>query len=118
MILGTTQIFKYEAAGQALYPPVEEYFTSSVFASKTVFVYVHIMDSGEETVRILSSNNPQENIFVRGLDAKELTFSTKVEDFDGNITELEEKQKLLLVPATHLCIFLHKVYITCMLSGL
>jgi hypothetical protein len=62
-------------------------------ASKTVFVYVHIMDSGEETVRILSSNNPQENIFVRGLDAKELTFSTKVEDFDGNITELEEKGK-------------------------
>ena len=62
-------------------------------ASKTVFVYVHIMDAGEETVRILSSNNPQENIFVRGLEAKELTFSTKVEDFDGNITELEEKGK-------------------------
>jgi hypothetical protein len=41
-------------------------------ASKTVFVYVHIMDSG---------------------DAKELNFSTKVEDFDGNITELEEKGK-------------------------
>ncbi|MDG1038847.1 MAG: DUF4959 domain-containing protein [Polaribacter sp.] len=62
-------------------------------ASKTVFVYVHIMNEGEETVRILSSNNPQENVFVRGLEAKELTFSTKVEDFDGNITELEEKGK-------------------------
>lgn len=62
-------------------------------ASKTVFVYVHILDDGEETIRILSSNNPQESIFIRGLAAKELTFFTKVEDFDGNITELEEKGK-------------------------
>ena len=62
-------------------------------ASKTVFVYVHILNEGEETVRILSSDNPQESIFVRGLEAKELTFSTRVEDFDGNITELEEKGK-------------------------
>lgn len=62
-------------------------------ASKTVFVYVHILDNGEETIRILSSDNPQENIFIRGLEAKELTFSTKVEDFDGNITELIEQGK-------------------------
>ena len=62
-------------------------------ASKTVFVYVHIFNNGNETIRILSSDNLQENIFVRGLEAKELTFSTKVEDFDGNITELEEKGK-------------------------
>jgi len=62
-------------------------------ASKTVFVYVHILNDGEETVRILSSDSPQESIFVRGLEAKELTFSTRVEDFDGNITELEEKGK-------------------------
>ncbi|WP_445748033.1 DUF4959 domain-containing protein [Polaribacter sp.] len=60
-------------------------------ASKTVFVYVHILDGAEETIRILSSNNAQESIFIRGLPSKELTFSTKVEDFDGNITELEEK---------------------------
>ncbi len=63
-------------------------------ASKTVFVYVHILDKGEETIRILSSSNPQESIFVRGLEAKELTFSIKAEDFDGNITELEEKGKI------------------------
>lgn len=63
-------------------------------ASKTVFVYVHVIDDGEEIIRILSSSSPQENIFIRGLAAKELTFSTKVEDFDGNITELEEKGKL------------------------
>ncbi|WP_288955929.1 DUF4959 domain-containing protein [uncultured Polaribacter sp.] len=62
-------------------------------ASKTVFVYVHVIDDGEEIIRILSSSSPQENIFIRGLAAKELTFSTKVEDFDGNITELEEKGK-------------------------
>ena len=47
-------------------------------ASKTVFVYVHILDNGNETVRILSSDSPQESIFVRGLEAKELTFSTRV----------------------------------------
>ena len=62
-------------------------------ASKTVFVYVHIIDDDNETIRILSSNNPQETIFVRGLESKEMTFATKVEDFDGNITELEEKGK-------------------------
>jgi len=62
-------------------------------ASKTVFVYLHILDDGEETIRILSSNNPQESVFIRGLAAKELMFSAKVEDFDGNITELEEKGK-------------------------
>lgn len=60
-------------------------------SSKTVFVYVHILDGTEETIRILSSTNSNENIFIRGLEAKELTFSTKVEDFDGNITELEVK---------------------------
>ncbi|AOW16857.1 hypothetical protein LPB03_04970 [Polaribacter vadi] len=62
-------------------------------ASKTVFVYVHILDDGEETIRILSSNNSQESIFLRGLAANELTISTKVEDFEGNITALEEKGK-------------------------
>jgi hypothetical protein len=58
-------------------------------ASKTVFVYVHILDGANETIRILSSNNAQESI----LASSELAFSTKVEDFDGNITELEEKGK-------------------------
>jgi hypothetical protein len=62
-------------------------------ASKTVFVYVHIIDGNDETIRILSSNNLQESIFIRGLPSKELSFSTKVEDFDGNITELEDKGK-------------------------
>ena len=60
-------------------------------ASKTVFVYVHILDGANEIIRILSSNNAQENIFIRGLASTEMTFSTKVEDFDGNITELEDK---------------------------
>ena len=60
-------------------------------ASKTVFVYVHIFDNGNETIRILSSNNAQETIFVRGLESREMSFSTKVEDFDGNITDLEDK---------------------------
>lgn len=55
---------------------------------KTVFIYLHIADGDEEETRILSSSNASENIFVRGLEAKELGFSTKVEDFDGNITSL------------------------------
>jgi hypothetical protein len=55
---------------------------------KTVFIYLHIADGDEEETRILSSSNANENIFVRGLEAKELGFSTKVEDFDGNITSL------------------------------
>lgn len=62
-------------------------------ASKTVFVYVHILEGSNETIRILSSNNSQESVFIRGLPSKELSFSTKVEDFDGNITELEDKGK-------------------------
>ena len=62
-------------------------------ASKTVFVYVHILEGADETIRILSSNNAQEGIFIRGLAPSEITISTKVEDFDGNITELEEKGK-------------------------
>jgi hypothetical protein len=62
-------------------------------ASKTVFVYVHILDGGNEIIRILSSNNAEESIFIRGLASTEMTFSTKVEDFDSNITELEEKGK-------------------------
>ncbi len=62
-------------------------------ASKTVFVYVHILEGADETIRILSSNNAQESIFIRGLASSEITISTKVEDFDGNITELEEKGK-------------------------
>ena len=60
-------------------------------ASKTVFVYVHILEGADEVIRILSSNNAQESIFIRGLAPSEITISTKVEDFDGNITELEEK---------------------------
>ena len=59
--------------------------------SKTVYVYVHIQNGSEEEIRILSSNSPLENRFIRGLEATELTFLTKVEDFDGNVTELEEK---------------------------
>jgi hypothetical protein len=55
---------------------------------KTVFIYLHIADGDEEETRILSSSNASENIFVRGLEAKELGFSSKVEDFDGNITSL------------------------------
>lgn len=58
-------------------------------ASKTVFVYVHILNGNDETIRILSSNNNEESLFIRGLEAVELSFSTKVEDFDGNITELQ-----------------------------
>ena len=60
-------------------------------ASKTVFVYVHVLNGSDETIRILSSNNANESIFIRGLESVEMTFSTKVEDFDGNITALEEK---------------------------
>jgi hypothetical protein len=60
-------------------------------ASKTVFVYVHILDGVNETIRILSSNNAQELRFIRGLGPTEITISIKVEDFDGNITELEGK---------------------------
>jgi len=62
-------------------------------ASKTVFVYVHILEGIDETIRILSSNNAEESIFIRGLAPSEITISTKVEDFDGNITELKEKGK-------------------------
>ncbi|MDA8957032.1 DUF5000 domain-containing lipoprotein, partial [bacterium] len=62
-------------------------------ASKTVFVYVHILEGVDETIRILSSNNAEESIFIRGLAPSEITISTKVEDFDGNITELKEKGK-------------------------
>lgn len=58
-------------------------------ASKTVFVYVHILNGNDETIRILSSNNAEECLFIRGLEAVEMTFSTKVEDFDGNITDLQ-----------------------------
>lgn len=64
--------------------------------SKTVYVYLHINDGTEEQIRILSSNNAQENIFVRGLESVEITFSTEVEDFDGNKTGLE--QKAILTP--------------------
>jgi len=62
-------------------------------ASKTVFVYVHILEGVDETIRILSSNNAEESVFIRGLAPSEITISTKVEDFDGNITELKEKGK-------------------------
>jgi len=64
-------------------------------ASKTVFVYVHILEGADEDIRILSSNNPQESIFIRGLPPSEISISTKIEDFDGNITELEEKGRYI-----------------------
>ena len=63
-------------------------------AEKTVYVHLHIVNGGEEEIRILSSNSPSESIFVRGLESIEMTFLTKVEDFDGNITHLEEKATL------------------------
>ncbi len=63
-------------------------------AAKTVFVYVHIVNAGKETVRILSSSKPKESIYVRGLESVEMTFSTKVEDIDGNTTALELKATL------------------------
>ena len=58
---------------------------------KTVFVYVHINDGNSEEVRILSSKKMNENIFVGGLDAIPYEISTKVEDFNGNITSIESK---------------------------
>ena len=60
-------------------------------AEKTVYVHLHIVNTGEEEIRILSSDKEFENISVRGLESVEMTFLTKVEDFDGNITDLEEK---------------------------
>lgn len=63
--------------------------------SKTVYVFLHIDDgSGDDQVRILSSSNEQESIFVRGLESVEMTFLTRIEDFDGNSTSLEEKATL------------------------
>ena len=63
-------------------------------AEKTVYVHLHIVNGDDEEIRILSSDKEFENISVRGLEAVEMTFLTKVEDFDGNITELEEKATL------------------------
>ena len=63
-------------------------------AEKTVYVHLHIVSYDNEEIRILSSNSSSENIFVRGLESVEMTFLTKVEDFDGNITDLEEKATL------------------------
>ena len=60
-------------------------------AQKTVYVHVHIVNGSDEEIRILSSDSEFEEVFVRGLPSEEITFLTKVEDFDGNITELEEK---------------------------
>lgn len=63
-------------------------------AEKTVYVHLHINNGVEEEIRILSSDNSSEIVFVRGLESIETTFLTKVEDFDGNITDLEEKAVL------------------------
>ena len=63
-------------------------------AEKTVYVHLHIMNGDDEEIRILSSNSASESVFVRGLESVEMTFLTKVEDFDGNITDLEEKATL------------------------
>ena len=60
---------------------------------KTVFIYLHIADGDEEEIRILSSSNANESIFVRGLESEKL-ISSKVEDFDGNITSLIDEGKL------------------------
>ncbi len=62
--------------------------------SKTVYVYVHINDGTDEEVRILSSDNAQESIAVRGLPSTEISISTRVQDFDENTTTLEEKGTL------------------------
>ena len=58
-------------------------------AEKTVYVHLHIVNAGEEEIRILSSDKEFENISVRGLESVEMTFLTKVEDFDGNITDID-----------------------------
>ena len=63
-------------------------------AEKTVYVHLHITNGSDEDIRILSSNSLAESIFVRGLESVEMNFLTKVEDFDGNITDLEEKATL------------------------
>ena len=63
-------------------------------AEKTVYVHLQIVNGADEDIRILSSNSLSESIFVRGLESVEMTFLTKVEDFDGNITDLEEKATL------------------------
>ena len=62
--------------------------------SKTVYVFVHINNGIEEEIRILSSNNSNESIAVRGLPSEEITISTRIEDFDENSTTLEEKGTL------------------------
>jgi len=59
--------------------------------SKTVYVHIYIRNGSDEEIRILSSNNENESMYVRGLESVEMTFLSKVEDFDGNITDLEEK---------------------------
>ncbi len=63
-------------------------------AEKTVYVHLHIVNGADQDIRILSSNSLSESIFVRGLESVEMIFLTKVEDFDGNITDLEEKATL------------------------
>ncbi len=63
-------------------------------AEKTVYVHLHIVNGNDEDIRIISSNTLTESVFVRGLESVEMTFLTKVEDFDGNITDLEEKATL------------------------
>ena len=63
-------------------------------AEKTVYVHLHIVNGIGDEIRILSSNSATESVFVRGLQSVETTFLTKVEDFDGNITDLEEKATL------------------------
>ena len=57
---------------------------------KTVFIYLYIDVNGEEEVRILSSSSKTNSKFVRGLAAVPTNFSAKVEDFDGNMTVVNE----------------------------
>ena len=48
----------------------------------------------EQSSGTTPSNNQNQSMYVRGLESVEMTFLTKVEDFDGNITDLEEKAVL------------------------
>lgn len=55
-------------------------------AAKTVFVYVYYTDSAKTQERILSSASDSASLIIRGLDAKDYSFSVMVEDFSGNKT--------------------------------
>lgn len=56
-------------------------------AEKTVFVYLYYDDGSKVQERILSSNNAEEELIVRGMDSITYNFSAMVEDFNGNKTD-------------------------------